>query len=422
MTTYRVDLFLSVAPQPASPESTVSAPSEDARKKRAKLRRGPFTFLLGSVLIFTIVIEILLVYLAPSWIDVLPVAVGVILWRTGLRRTRTITEKRTYFAYTSIIAAVLGYLAYNSRLGFYGASQFASGLGVFFLLFSPISGLVGVLSSHASERRRGLFLVVGPGLGLLVWGVIDAPIFWVPILWWGVPFAFGLATLTKMKARITSKGLALMGFASLLLPWFTTLQSNCCGYADETTSSFLTDFILLGTSVLGVRPLPYDVLTRILALPLIIITMVVVASTFFLYENWKTQPSDLDHGRRPALSGQRLIVASALAVTIITPIFFFDSFGGMIGLPVVAASSTLFLYKNWKTQKSGPHHRKRSVLSGPLLIVASVIAASVFTIAYPSRYETIVTLPSAGCWLALITGSMMATPRSPSDRGTATAA
>src|SRR5262245_49666659 len=112
---------------------------------RARPRRRPFAFLLGSLLIFTIVIKVMLVYLAPSWIDLLPLAVALILWRTGFRRASTTTEKRKYFVYTLVFAVVLGYLADNSGLGFYGAPPVLSELPALLLLLSPISGLVGIV-------------------------------------------------------------------------------------------------------------------------------------------------------------------------------------------------------------------------------------------------------------------------------------
>ena len=296
-------------------------------------------------------------------INVFLLALGVVLWTIGLRRAWTVNEKKTIFVYISTLGALFGLLVWNSWVGQYSSSLVFSGIGVFFLWAAPVLGLFGVFWSQTNERLRGALLVVGPGLGLLVWGIIDPPLILVPILWWGVPFVFGLAILTEKRAKITSKGIALMGFASLLLPWFTSIESSFTGNGTVNTSSnaFLSDLVQQGISVLGVGPVPYYWLATMLALPLIIITMVVAGSTIFLYENWKTKGSDLDR-------------------------------------------------------------RSRSALSGPLLIAASVIGASIFTIAYTYRFGSVVRLPSAGCWLALITGSMMTTTRSPQILGIAATA
>ncbi len=260
-------------------------------------------------------------------INVFLLALGVVLWTIGLRRAWTVNEKKTIFVYISTLGALFGLLVWNSWVGQYSSSLVFSGIGVFFLWAAPVLGLFGVFWSQTNERLRGALLVVGPGLGLLVWGIIDPPLILVPILWWGVPFVFGLAILTEKRAKITSKGIALMGFASLLLPWFTSIESSFTGSGTENTSSnvFLSDLVQ------------------------------------FLYENWKTKGSDLDR-------------------------------------------------------------RSRSALSGPLLIAASVIGASIFTIAYTYRFGSVVRLPSAGCWLALITGSMMTTTRSPQILGIAATA
>ncbi len=343
---------MSTAPQSGNPESEVNSPRENAGKNGARALHGPFAFLAGSALTFAVVIELLFGSTGPSVVILFLLALGVVLWTIGLRRARTVNEKRTFFVYISTLGAILGLLVYNSWVGQYRYSLVLSGIGVFFLLASPVLGLWGVFWSDASERLRGALLVVGPGLGLLIWGIIDPLLILAPILWWGVPIVFGLAFLTEKRARITSKWIALMGFASLLLPWFTSIESSFTGTGTVNTSSneFLSDLVQQGISVQGVRPFSNYWLITILALPLIVIAIIVVGSTIFFYENWKTQRSDLDH-------------------------------------------------------------RRRSAFSGPLLIVASVMAASIFTIVYAYRFGSVVRLPSAGCWLALITGSMMTTPR-----------
>src|SRR5260370_11263168 len=82
----------------------------------------------------------------------------------------------------------------------------------------------------------------------------------------------------------------------------------------------------------------------------------------------------------------------------------------LIIITMVVAGSIIFLYENRKTQGSDLDRRSRSALSGPLLIAASVIAASIFTIAYAYRFGSVVRLPSAACWVGPLTGGLIAAP------------
>ncbi len=165
-------MFLSGAPQPGNPESAAIPPRENAGEKNGpRARHSPFAFLVGGTL--SLVIAVLLAGTGLTVINVFLLALGVVLWTIGLRRARPVNEKKTIFAYISILGALFGLLVWNSWVGQYSSSLVLSGIGVFFLVAAPVLGLFGVFWSHANERLRGALLVVGPGLGLLVWGIID---------------------------------------------------------------------------------------------------------------------------------------------------------------------------------------------------------------------------------------------------------
>ena len=275
---------------------------------------------------------------------------GVACWIVGAYKAKVPIPNIPVFVAVVVVVAVTSFLVFTGW-GFY-LFQLPSGSYVSILVGVPgiLLGVAGAFVSMVNERAGGILLTVGalPALSLGILG--DPSISPSLILWWSVPLALGLLFVMKKRALIRGKFLASMGFASCLLPWFTGWEWDW--YPNGAQTHFFNYFL-------------FGIVLR---------------------------DADLQF-------------------------FGYLLYFGLIPLALVVAGSTTFL-SSLVREASAPTRRKRSVQSGIILIAASAISGTILLIIsvvlqlIGGRYSQIEGLASAGCWLALLTGTIMAAPLS----------
>jgi len=274
---------------------------------------------------------------------------GIVLWLIeSIRAKPSASEK--YLIAGFVVVSVLAFFLFEN------VAPYSRGLGNYFffsVLFGAVAALLGTIGAFASminQRIGGGFLLAGPGLALLFSVLSDPSHALVYGLWWSVPAVLGILFFAKKREMIPRKGAAAMGFASLVLPWFNGLSSTWTPIGSQESSFY---YFLPG---INIPDTSQSLLSSTLYLALIPFSLVLIGSTLYLTSSI-VKGSDIGRRKRSVVSGILLIVAGALA--------------------------GLFLFG-----------------LGVILWV------------FGGRYISTAAFPSAGCWLALITGTIMTAPLS----------